>query len=261
MTNRNINLWIIIVLILVQGCAKNKDAITPSTEGNEIYLRVESSKIRWDVIGESVEGRDIYKADYGKGDSLTLIIGGFHGAEIRGAELALTFAEYLNAQKDLELKERVIIIPVLNPDGLIRQERLNAHGVDINRNFPTKNWTSEARGPRYNPGTAPASEPETKLIMAMLDQYQPQRIISIHSPLEMVNYDGPGRDLAEKMAVHTGYPVSGDIGYPTPGSFGNYAGVEKNIPTITLELPHGSFASMWEANRDALLAAIRFVEH
>lgn len=247
--------------MFAQGCTKNVDAILPSTEGHEIYQRVESSTIRWDVIGESVEGRDIYQKAFGKGDPTILIIGGFHGEEIRGAELALAFAEYLNAQKDLELKERVIIIPVLNPDGLIRQERLNANGVDINRNFPTQNWTTEARGPRYNPGTAPASEPETKLMMALLDQYQPQRIISIHSPLEMVNYDGPGRDLAEKMAAHNGYPVTGDIGYPTPGSFGNYAGVEKQIPTITLELPHGSFSSMWQGNRDALLAAIRFFEN
>ena len=76
----------------------------------------------------------------------------------------------------------------------------------------------------------------------------------------MVNYDGPGLRLAEKMAVYNGYPVRGDIGYPTPGSFGNYAGVEKRIPTITLELPRGSFESMWEANRDALLAAIHIEE-
>lgn len=258
MTECNINLWMILVLIIAHGCSKKVDTVIPLTEGHEIHQRVESSAIRWDVVGKSAEGRDIYQIEFGKGDSTVLIIGGFHGEEIRGAELALTFAEYLNAQKNLEFMARVIVIPVLNPDGLIRQDRLNANGVDINRNFPTENWTTEARGPRYNPGTAPASEPETKLMMALLDLYQPQRIISIHSPLEMVNYDGPGRDLAEKMAVHNGYPVSGDIGYPTPGSFGNYAGVEKNIPTITLELPRGSFASMWEGNRDALLEAIRF---
>ena len=43
-------------------------------------------------------------------------------------------------------------------------------------------------------------------------------------------------EIAEKISEIIGYPVQQEIGYPTPGSFGTYAGVEKNIPTITLEL-------------------------
>ena len=62
-------------------------------------------------------------------------------------------------------------------------------------------------------------------------------ILSIHAPFRVVNYDGPAEELAEKISKITGYKVQKDIGYPTPGSFGNYAGVERKIPTITLELP------------------------
>ena len=94
--------------------------------------------------------------------------------------------------------------------------------------------------------------------MDLVEQHKPDRIVSIHAPLEVVNYDGPARALAERMSVHNGYPVSGDIGYPTPGSFGNYAGVERNIPTITLELPRGGFDAMWEPNKKALLEAITY---
>ena len=94
--------------------------------------------------------------------------------------------------------------------------------------------------------------------MDLIEKYNPDRIVSIHAPLEVVNYDGPARALAERMSVHNGYPVSGDIGYPTPGSFGNYAGVERSIPTITLELPRGGFDAMWEPNKKALLEAITY---
>ena len=42
--------------------------------------------------------------------------------------------------------------------------------------------------------------------------------------------------IAEKISQIINYPAEGSIGYPTPGSFGTYCGVERNIPTITLEL-------------------------
>ncbi len=58
------------------------------------------------------------------------------------------------------------------------------------------------------------------------------------------------------MAKFNGYRVSDSIGYPTPGSLGTYAGVERNIPIITLELPPVSLEESWEQNRDALLEAL-----
>lgn len=249
-------LFAILAVVLGTGCARKMPAYY--TEGNQIHERVLQSKVAWQRIGSSEEGRQILNASFGKGEKTTLIIGGFHGDEIRGAELALRFAEYLSASPELVSTAKVVIVPVLNPDGLVRQTRFNAKGIDLNRNFPTSNWTSVARSARYNPGEQPGSEPETKLAMALIDTLQPDRIVSIHAPLEVVNYDGPARALAERMALHNGYPVSGDIGYPTPGSFGNYAGVEKNIPTITLELPPGPFEKMWEGNKKALMEAITY---
>ena len=38
------------------------------------------------------------------------------------------------------------------------------------------------------------------------------------------------------MSEIINYPTESSIGYPTPGSFGTWAGVERDIPTITLEL-------------------------
>jgi murein peptide amidase A len=72
------------------------------------------------------------------------------------------------------------------------------------------------------------------------------------------NFDGPAVALAGSMSEHNGYPVRASIGYPTPGSLGSYAGADRQIPTITLELPaNHPTARSWNNNREALLAAIQ----
>lgn len=129
----------------------------------------------------------------------------------------------------------LLFIPCLNPDGLKLNTRQNANGVDINRNFPTKNWENTEKSSEYFSGESPASEIETKFVMEIIEEYKPDVILTLHAPYKVVNYDGPARKIAEKISEIIGYPTSNDIGYPTPGSFGTYAGIERNIPTITLE--------------------------
>lgn len=161
-----------------------------------------------------------------------------------------------------------VVLPVLNPDGLARGTRVNAHGVDLNRNYPTQNWQGEGKQTPYYEGPAPASEPETRALIAWITRLEPIRtIITVHTPYRVVNYDGPAKALAEEMAAHNGYPVVESIGYATPGSFGTYYGIERHIPVITLELPEddpaktaqpATLTTVWEENQAALLAALRF---
>ena len=70
----------------------------------------------------------------------------------------------------------------------------------------------------------------------VIEEYKPKLILTLHTPYKIVNYDGPAKEVSEKISEIISYPVEESIGYPTPGSFGTYAGVEKNIPTITLEM-------------------------
>ena len=105
----------------------------------------------------------------------------------------------------------------------------------MNRNFPTENWELTERNEFFG-GESPASEIETRFIIDVIEKYQPKEIVTLHAPFKIVNYDGNAKDLAEKISAIIDYPVEGNIGYPTPGSFGTYAGLEKKIPTITLEL-------------------------
>ena len=224
--------------------------------GQSLYEQIEQSSLPWKIFATSVDGRNIRVLELGTGKRTTLIMGGFHGSEPLSTRLTIRFAEYLYFEYSENLDCKVVIVPCVNPDGLVHGFRSNSHGVDLNRNFPTKNWTTYYDKRSHYPGERPASEPETKAVMALIEKYQPDRIVSIHTPLRMVNYDGPARELAIEMALLSGYPASDDVGYPTPGSLGSYAGIERNIPTITLELPRESFQKIWKENREALLMTL-----
>ena len=114
-------------------------------------------------------------------------------------------------------------------------KRTNANDVDLNRNYPTKNWQLTEKNEFFG-GESPACEIETKFMVEVLEEYKPEMILTLHAPFKIVNYDGPAKEIAEKIGQIINYPVEASIGYPTPGSFGTYCGVERNIPTITLEL-------------------------
>lgn len=156
-----------------------------------------------------------------------LVIGVVHGDEPQGEFL---INEFLKNDKRT-LKNNLYYIPRLN----FSLTRKNKNGVDINRNFPTKNWEFGENGDYFG-GCKPNSEEETKMVTGLMNLVKFDAVITIHSPYKIVNYDGPADTLAAEISKITGYPVQKDIGYPTPGSFGTYSGVERNIPTITIEV-------------------------
>ena len=170
---------------------------------------------------------ELFGSDSKKSYSV-LVIGVFHGDEPQGDFL---IREYLNKNPD----SNILFIPCLNPDGKILKKRTNFNGVDLNRNFPTFNWKLLPKN-EYFGGKSPASEIETQFLIKIIEQYSPKLILTLHAPYKIVNYDGEAKDISEKISKIIGYPIQKDIGFPTPGSFGTWAGLEKNIPTITLEL-------------------------
>jgi murein peptide amidase A len=213
--------------------------------------------------GRSVEGREI--PFYGLETVETaealdiLIFGAFHGDEPESEVLTRQFMEGFDLERFAGY--RVGIVPLVNPDGLTKNQRVNANGVDLNRNFPTADWAELNAGEIYYSGKAPGSEPETKFMLMLLEQYPPQRIVSVHTPYRVLNYDGPGKALAETMAEANGYSVVEDIGYATPGSFGTYVGKERGIPTVTVELCEKEEFTAAELtnNIEALCRAISFL--
>lgn len=213
-----------------------------------------------DTVGMSVEDRPIVEfAAPGVTSPTVLILGGVHGDEPKSVFLARQLLNLLRDQPPGDMNSGWVIVPLVNPDGYERRKRRNANGVDINRNFPTRTWSRGKRRSRMFGGEAPASEPETRAVMALVERYRPDAIVTIHSiggNRHCNNFDGPAEALAKAMSLHNRYPVKAAIGYPTPGSFGTWAGVERGIPMVTLELPsHHSAKRCWESNRAALLCA------
>lgn len=211
-------------------------------------------------LGQSVNGTPLNLTIFGDGSPAVFIFGGIHGDEPNAAVVARELIRCLRNDPSLYAGRTVGIMPAANPDGLAMGRRTNAHQVDLNRNFPARNWRKSSNR-RLSHGTRPVSEPETRAIMKAMRLLRPTCVISIHAisgQQQCNNYDGPARELAVLASRFNGYPSQASIGYPTPGSFGSWAGVDRRIPTITLELPKGqSGAQSWQDNRAALLAIIR----
>lgn len=253
----------------------------------ELKWRLEPCEgLTWSEAGRSVNGMPLVYAEFGDPNSTntTLIFSMIHGDEVTPLYLGLKLAHWLkdwsnekeraqSSSRPLSLQPlsstkhvggtyqdfyesiRVVIVPLVNPDSFFRKPRTrtNQNGVDVNRNFGTRDWNTQALAawkkrfrsdPRRYPGPHPDSEPETLFQRALIEKFRPQKILSIHAPLNFMDYDGPTQltlkrfpqdyvreclKLRDRLkAKHGGF---------FPGSLGNYAGQELGIPTLTLELP------------------------
>ena len=206
-------------------------------------------------------------------DRPILFIGGVHGDEPEGVWLAEAFLNWLQSEslkrhaprknntsaRTLWPRQPWVLIPCLNPEGYSVNERTNASGVDLNRNFPSPDWSPEAKAPRYYPGPQPGSEPEVQGALRALDLYKPKLIIHFHSWKPCVVYTGgPGATVAQLLSEHSGYPYHEDIGYPTPGSLGQYGWLSLQTPVICIEEQEGtSREHVWPRFRWALMDLIR----
>ena len=151
-----------------------------------------------------------------------LIIGCFHGDEPQGEYL---IERYLDKKPDTN----IVFIPCLNKYG-------TKNGIRTNENFPTQNWEKTEKNEFFG-GEEPASEIETRFVMETVEKYKPRLILTLHAPYKIVNYDGDALVAANAISKIIGYPVEESIGYPTPGSFGTWAGVEKEVEVQLLQEP------------------------
>lgn len=207
-------------------------------------------------LGSSAGGNPIYGTKLKGSARRVLFLAGVHGNETEGVAAALGFFnEY--QEKKISPRAEIFFIPVFNPDGLLAHSRHNANGVDLNRNLPTQDWQKNTPGDKYYSGPMPGSEPETQLLLQVMADFQPDFILSLHSWKPMFNTNGPAHREAQKMAQELNYPITEDIGYPTPGSLGTYAGHERGIPTITFEIERGlPLDTVWPTVRGAILSVL-----
>lgn len=198
-----------------------------------------------DMQARSVKGRALLGRDVPADDAQlnVIVVGGIHGDEMSSVSLVfhwLALAQDPPADMPMPINWR--FIPSLNPDGLLSvpSRRANANGVDLNRNFPTPHWARDARkywevrtrrDPRRWPGKSALSEPESQFLHQQMDRFKPNLIVSVHAPYGVLDFDGPavppsrlGRLYLDQVGIF-------------PGSLGNFGGVHKGVPVVTIELP------------------------
>ncbi len=188
---------------------------------------------------QSVTGSPIYHYDKkGQNDKSKniLVISLIHGDETHAGAVGRYWMERIH---DIEVRNNWRIIPVANPDGVNKKTRSNANGVDLNRNFPTRDWDKEATkywkeksqgSLRKFPGEKSASEPEVNCLMEHIKDYKPEFVISVHTPLNVLDFDGP--HVKSPKYDYLPWKRLGNF----PGSLGRYLWVEQNTPVLTVEL-------------------------
>lgn len=237
---------------------------------------------KWINVRKSAAGTPLIWTVFGEEKSpaasnTTLIMCGVHGDEITPVKFCWDMMRELKSNHTFSDKV-VVVAPLVSPDSFLKSKptRTNAAGVDVNRNFPTADWKREAhkrwaavhkKDRRKFPGPRAASEQETIFQMNLIKRYKPNKIISVHAPLTLLDYDGPSlkeeagkyaKTVLEQMSQKSmGYKVSN---YPIfPGSLGNWAGKENHIPTYTLELPNTNYLEtdrFFMTFKEAMLYAI-----
>ena len=191
-----------------------------------------------EVIGTSVAGRKIRawhlgdrQEEFGEDIPSVVLISTMHGNE-RATQQILASLRDGAPVHELD----VWVVPVYNPDGLARNSRRNAHGVDLNRNYPY-DWV-DLDG-NYESGPKPASEPETKAMMKFLSRVRPDYILSFHQPLSGVDINVKRPEFARKVADHLNLPTSNlDCGGVCHGTMTGW--FNHNFPGFALTVEYGA---------------------
>ena len=220
-------------------------------------------EIPYQRYGDSVLGAPLlwFPAPAADSDS-GLILAGTHGDE--NAAVA-TLSAAMRTLPDRLRRHHVVL--AVNPDGCQLGLRANAHGVDLNRNFPAANWQSgetvyrwnsaaEARDVLLSTGDLPGSEPETQALCELIHGLKPRWVVSWHEPLACID-DPRSSELGHWLAQQTALPLVGSVGYDTPGSFGSWCNA-LGLPCITAEMPAISVDEATERYLEPMINLLRW---
>lgn len=210
-------------------------------------------------FGTSFHGLPIMGYHFGTQGPHVLILGGVHGDEPEG--IAAAWGLLNSFLVDFPYRLNVTIVPQFNMDGSLTARRQNGNNVDLNRNLPTSDWSPKILNPRYPPGKSPGSESETQALTQFISDNKLRWILSLHSWKPVLNINGKCRKEAEVIQKMTGYDITEDIGYPTPGCLGTYTGLEREIPTMTYEIERGlELSQVLKIHVPAILESLKVCE-
>lgn len=227
------------------------------------------------VIGFSTSGRPIEVYTFGQGEKQLMIVAGINGGyEWNTIALADQLITYINDHPEaIPSDVTLYILRDLNPDGDARSHdidgRVNARGVDLNRNFPV-NWAPTwGRSGCYDSspttsGSGPASEPETRILMRFITSHKIQALISYHSAALGIfpggdPWDENSKRLAQAIANVTTYPYPPiNTGCVYTGTLADYA-VSQGIAAVDMELTNHKDTD-FEMNLKTLNVLVNFIK-
>lgn len=219
-------------------------------------------------IGTSVQGRPITAYYFGNGATTVLYTGAVHGSEVSTRSLMDRWIQDLDEKaRTIPAHITVVVVPVINPDGIARGSRVNANNVDLNRNFATSDWQKDITTVNNQPfpgggGESAMSEPETKAISGLAQRLRPKVILSYHSIGSMVaaNQAGNSTTLAATYAQLSGYRnITGQsdaaFEYSVTGTADDWYAQAIGVPSLLIELGSHSY-HQFERNQTAMWAMI-----
>jgi murein peptide amidase A len=160
--------------------------------------------VQRELLGKSVLGKHIQAIETGDPDEArkVLVVGNIHGNEPAGITIAKTLA-----QLPPPANADVWIVPTLNPDGVAAHTRQNAHGVDLNRNFPWQWRPLGSHGYRYYSGPRALSEPESRLALRFILRLRPVVSIWFHQPYGLVDESGGDVQIERRFSELVRLPL------------------------------------------------------
>ena len=184
-------------------------------------------------IGRSVDGRPIRAVERGtRGGTPVLVIGVIHGDEQAGVAILEQLAT-LPVPPGVDLW----LVESMNPDGQVVPQRGNADGVDLNRNFPDGWGPIGTPGDGQYAGTGPASEPETKAIVALVDLIGPELTLFYHQDLNRLSpSNGFEGELKQRYSTLTGLPIERITGGTYTGVAATWIRKQTGHPSFIVEL-------------------------
>ena len=199
-----------------------------------------------EVVGTSVGGRPIgvvHRAHEGA-TRRVLVIGSIHGDERAGMRVVRRLVQRPDLPRDLDL----YLARTVNPDGTAAGRRTNAHGVDLNRNFPYR-WGESSRGSTWS-GPSPLSEPESVALRDLVRRLDPWLVVTFHQPLFGVGANDKGMDTVRAIARGMRLPVDEFACTGVcHGSFTSWVNHRTESLAVTVEF--GESAPDWRIRRAA----------
>ena len=250
-----------ITITIAKGLLSKYDV--PTTEAWSWSGRTRCHTV--ETVGYSAEGRPINAYVFGNGNRTVMFTGAIHGSEKSGYDTTIAWVNDLEAQaKQIPSGVRVVVIPMVNPDGYYVYGRDNSRKVNLNRNFPTSNWASDIKvsggqTDKGGGGKSAGSERETQVLMAATNRYNPSLTITYHSQGAIVNSNSAGSAATKgaQYARMVGYGFVPDeatestFGFVMSGTYEDWL-AETGRAGFLIELPshYGNYlpshrAAMW----------------